>query len=387
MTLSDPDLELYLGRDAAGRASEWWWRDQHELVLPGSRLSTWVVENRDGSRLMCRRLPAETHGRTEQVEKLLDNEIRAMSRLAHRYGRAGYPAELPRLVGYNFDTVEPYVLCAPFRGNCAEETVRNLLSDQRIAFAVGLLRALAQLAAVDLVHGAVGLSTTWWDDSRVQLVNFECAAVTGEPRRRADHSRWASSDQILGTGRAHPGDDVFSAGLAIYELLTGIRSTGEHKPDLTVGGPLLRELLAGVFQPDAERRPSAVELLRRLSTGGDLPTPMDVEAGLRAGRVRFEQARRSKYLPAGETSPVSETPPWAQLFQPAAPPSGEPAHADSGPAAPRLTSWSPAVPTSSTAPAPSARRAGTSSVKTALVIGFVTVFVVSLVLAVVAKLL
>lgn len=234
------------------------------------------------------------------------------------------------------------------------------------------------------MHGAVGLSTTWWDDCRVQLVNFECAAVTGEPRRRADHSRWASPDQILGTGRVHPGDDVFSAGLVMYELLTGTRPTNEHKPDLTAGGTLLRELLAGVFQPDAERRPSAVELLRRLSAGSDLPAPMDVEAGLRAGRVRFEQARRSKYLPDGETSPISETPPQAHVFQHAVPASGEPPRADSGPAVPR---FAPRLTTSSTAPEPSARQAGTSSVKTALVIGFLAVFVVSLVLAVVAKLL
>ncbi len=378
MTLPDRDLKLYLGRDAAGRVCEWWWRDQHELVLAGSSLSTWVVENRDGSRLICRRLPAETHDGTRQVERLLDNEIRAMSRLAHRYGRAGYPAELPRLVGYNFDAVEPYVLCAPFRGNCAEEVVRNLLSDQRIAFAVGLLRALAQLAAVDLVHGAVGLSTTWWDDSRVQLVNFECVAVAGEPRRPADQSRWVSPGQFLGARRAHPGDDVFSAGLAIYELFTGTRPTGDHKPDLTAGGPLLRELLAGVFQPEAERRPGAVELLRRLSTGGDLPTPMDVEAGLRAGRTRFERARRTKY-PTG-----SEPPSWTPQVQPAAPAPGQPRH-------PGSESATAPLPTPPTTPEPvpvsSARRARTSSVRIVLVIGFLIVFVVGLVLALMAELL
>lgn len=295
MTPPNPGLELYPGRDDAGRETEWWWRDQCELVLPGSRLSTWKVENRDGRQLICRRLPATGGDSAGLAEKLLDNEIRAMSRLVTRYGRGGYPPELPRLIGYNFDTIEPYVLCVPFRGNCADKGVRNLLSDQRMAFTVGLLRALAQLAAVELVHGAVGLSTTWWDGSRVQLVNFECSAATGELRRLADHSAWASPDQIRGAGRAHPGDDVFSAGLVIYELFTGTRLTGGHPPQVTGSGPLLSELLAGVFRPEVQRRPAAAELLRRLSMDGNLLVPMDVDASLHAGRAQFDKARRTKH--------------------------------------------------------------------------------------------
>lgn len=400
------DLTLYLGRDAAGRGSEWWWRDQHKLVLPGFRLSTWVVDSREGSRLICRRLPAATPGDSRQAEKLLDNEIRALSRLAQRYGPAGYPAELPQLVGYNFDAVDPFALCALFRGSCAEHSARDLLSDQRVAFAVGLLRALAQLSAVGLVHGAVGLSTTWWDGARVQLVNFECAAVAGEPRRLADHSRWASPDQVLGTGRAHPGDDVFSAGLALYELFTGTRptdtrATGAHQPDLTAGGPLLRELLAGVFQADAHRRPSALELLRRLSTGGDLPTPMDVEAGLRAGRARFEQARRAKYPSGSEpppaapapTAPTAPTAPAAPAAAAAAAAPDEPPPSDPEPATrplvlpPTILATTILATTPATTPAPSAPAAWPSSVRTALVVGLLTVFVVLLVLAVLAKLL
>jgi hypothetical protein len=357
----DCDLKMYLGRDAAGRAGEWWWRDRHELALPGSTLSTWVVENRDGSQLICRRLPGDTDGDTRQVEKLLDNEIRAMSRLAHRYGHAGYPAELPQLVGYNFDAVDPFVLCAPFRGHCAEQSVRDLLSDQRIAVAVGLLRALAQLAAVNLVHGCVGLATMWWDNRRVQLVNFERAAATGESRRLANHSRWASPDQVLGTGLAHPGDDVFSAGLAIYELFTGIVPVSRHEPDLEASGSLLRELLTGVFLPEAERRPSADELLRRLSAGVDLPTPLDVEAGLRAGRARFEQVRRTKYLPLSDAAPLGGTAPLGE------------ATPVNGPRAPAA------------ALRPSAGPAGQSMSQTALVVGFLIVVAVLLTLTVIVN--
>ncbi|MGH3992941.1 MAG: hypothetical protein ACRDSN_10825, partial [Pseudonocardiaceae bacterium] len=347
MTLPQPGLELYPGRDDAGRDTEWWWRDQRELMLPGSRLSTWEVEGRDGRRLICRRLPAAAGAGAGFADQLLDNEIRAMSRLATRYGRGDYPPELPRLMGYHFDTIEPYVLCVPFRGSCADQGVRNLLSDQRMAFAVGLLRALAQLAAVDLVHGAVGLSTTWWDGSRVQLVNFECAAAIGEPRRLADHSAWASPDQIRGTGRAHPGDDVFSAGLVIYELFTGTRPTGVRPPQVTGRGALLSELLAGVFRPEAQHRPAAAELLGRLSMDGNLPVPMDVDASLQAGRTRFDKARRTKHPLLDEGHPP--VPP----AEPVEPTPGEPP----GP------------------PMPSVRRTGTSTTRVTIVGALLTVFV------------
>ena len=74
-----------------------------------------------------------------------------------------------------------------------------LLIDERRRFLIGLFRALAQLAAVDLVHGSVGLSSLCWDGITTQLINLEHTVNTGEGSR---------SSLSRNGGVAHPGDDV-----------------------------------------------------------------------------------------------------------------------------------------------------------------------------------
>ena len=80
-------------------------------------------------------------------------------------------------------------------------------------------RALAQLAAVDLVHGSVELSSLCWDGGTAQLVNLEQAVRAGEPSRD-------------GTP-AHPGDDVRAAGRVVHELFTGKRIGPKDTPNLS----------------------------------------------------------------------------------------------------------------------------------------------------------
>ncbi|HEX8865465.1 MAG TPA: hypothetical protein VF821_07375, partial [Lentzea sp.] len=212
------------------------------------------------------------------AEVLLDNEIRALTRLHTRYSRP--LPELPRIVGYDFDSAEPFLLLEPPVGKCVDGGLRTLLIDERRRFMIGLFRALAQLDAVDLVHGSVGLSALCWDGATTQLVGLEHAVGTGEAPR------------LSRTGAvAHPGHDVRAAGRVVYELFTGRSVAPGDTPDLASQPEVLASLLRGVFDQDPRLRPTAVQMLERLNDRDPLPRPVDVTSAMKPGYDRFDELR------------------------------------------------------------------------------------------------
>jgi hypothetical protein len=283
------------GRDAAGAEVRWHMKVLQELpASPNSPLTAQLVELENSTRLLRKGLPGDPQpaNAKELAERLLDNEIRALTRLSARYPGADYPAELARLIGFNFDAVSPFVLVRQFVGPYADERLRTLLTDRRRMFMVCLFRALAQLAAVDLVHGAVGLPSLCWDGTNAQLVNFEHTVATGEFSRSG--VRTTGSGEVRHRPQrtpAHPGDDIREAGLVIYQVITGRTPQPGHVPDLAEQSEALRILLEGVFAADPSSRPTARTMLNRLSADNGLPTPIDVEASLRAGRQQFDRIR------------------------------------------------------------------------------------------------
>ncbi|MEV0678898.1 hypothetical protein AB0I60_20510 [Actinosynnema sp. NPDC050436] len=275
----DEDHLPLVGKDVDNRPTTWLVRVVRELPHPDSALVTEVVRTHDGTELVRRSLPVE---RGAAVERLLDNEIRALNRVGRRYPGGRHPGELPRLVGFDFDSAEPFALLSRYPGPTVGDTLRTLLTDERRKFTVSLFRALAQLAAVDLVHGAVGLSSMCWDGAVVRLIGFEHALLAGERVRP-------------GVTPAHLGDDVLAAGLVVHRLMTGrAPARRDAPPDLTGAPDAITSLLRGVFDQDPGRRPAARDLLERLGAGGDLPEPLDPDTALRAGRERFDRARPAK---------------------------------------------------------------------------------------------
>lgn len=279
-------FEKLAGRDPVGREASW-------LI---QALDADRVKTDDGITLVLRSLPAGANPvELATAEVLLDNEIRALTRLHTRYP-APVP-ELPRIVGYDFDAAEPFLLLEPPIGKCVDGGLRTLLIDERRRFMIGLFRALAQLDAVGLVHGSVGLSSLCWDGAITQLVNLDHAVGTGEAPRLSRNG-----------SVAHPGHDVRAAGRVVYELFTGKRVVPGDTPDLASQPGELALLLQGVFEPDPRRRPTALQMLERLNDKDPLPRPVDVTAAMKPGYDRFDELRPPKQVETPVLSPTVPRP-------------------------------------------------------------------------------
>ncbi|MFW6641195.1 protein kinase domain-containing protein [Nocardiopsis algeriensis] len=233
----------------------------------------------------------------------LDNEIMAGVRIARGSG-GGPRSELSRLVGYRDDPTEPFALLEPYRGTPLPTVLhrRRLFEEEQARFRDGLFRALSLLHSWDLVHRNIRPENVRWDetDMSVQLCGLTRATVAGVPREAVGSAPWAPHEQRAGTGRCDTRDDVWSAGLVLFQAVTGhdIASSSHLPLDRY---PELAALLEGVFERSAERRPGAGTLLTR-ATGGALPLHTGAGEHLGQGRSRFpEEARR----PAGAGPEVS----------------------------------------------------------------------------------
>ncbi|MCS7477478.1 hypothetical protein ACFFQW_47280 [Umezawaea endophytica] len=287
------DQEVVLhGRDAWGAPRTWRLRTTG-TVEAGSVLRTAEGKLNTGDRVVLRTLPPASAVQPEISQVWLDNEIRAVTRTTRLYRAERPPAELPRLLGYQFDSDKPFALLTGYSSTGAATAVGRLLDSQRTEFTVSLLRALAHLDAVDLVHGNVGLPALRLDGSSVRLVNFEHAVLGGEPSRSGV---WPP---------AHHGDDVLAAGRLLYEVYTGVPTTGDGHPSGTAV-PWLRSLLSGVFADNPHERPSAVDLLRRVNAAAPAPSD-DQDAALHRGRARFDTVRSVKSAGYPPQAPPSAT--------------------------------------------------------------------------------
>ncbi|TQM84467.1 hypothetical protein FHX81_6913 [Saccharothrix saharensis] len=296
----------FQGFNPLGELGTWRLRELGPRPNPDSLLRVDLVELADHRRAERKRLPVGVHGEADWAlaEAQLDNEIRALVRLATRYPN-DYPAELPRLIAYNFDVSDPFVLMEVVTGDNGDEAhrMRTLLTQDRRRFQLGMYRALAALHAVDLVHGAIRLSSIRWADDRFQLVGFEHSSGRGEvPRSRPVTVGYRER-------QADPADDVRDAGRAVHEMITGARR--RNRPP-TQDGPLDDVLpgLDGVFEPDPARRPTAVVVLAALNSTAPLPDPLDVDEALRAGWDQFDREHpRPQPVPPPRADPP--TPPSA----------------------------------------------------------------------------
>ncbi len=298
MTFAGTNFDTLTGRDPAGRPASWLVRVMEPEPAGDSALATHRVKTHDGTTLLRRTLPHTSNPLdTALAELLLDNEIRALVRLHARYPKA--LPELPRIVGYDFDSAAPFVLLEPHVGKSLDGGPRTLLIDERRRFMVGVFRALAQLAAIDLVHGSVGRTSLCWDGATTQLTNLEHAVNAGEAAR----SGLSRNGSV-----AHPGDDVRAAGRVVYELFTGKRVELGAAPELTTQPDQLATLLRGVFTAQPGDRPTALEMLDRLNDRDPLPRPTNTKALMRAGYERFDVLRPVKVVPALEVPSVPARP-------------------------------------------------------------------------------
>lgn len=235
----------------------------------------------------------------------LENEIRALVRLRRRYGSAR-PAELPRFLGYDEDTEEPFVLVGAPSGRPVHELAGQLMMETQSAFEVGLLRALRLLGEAGVVHGRLGPETVWCDGPMVQVADLGAAGVHGE-------SRPAWAEAASHPAIADTAEDVWSAGILIHYVETGELPAGV--PAL-LPGTRLAMLLDGVFGPAADR-PSATVLLQRSRAETAVPAgTLGPDAAFVAGQRRFDEVRAEKAGPPPTRAP--QRPPVARRTEPVA---------------------------------------------------------------------
>ncbi|MFI6577948.1 hypothetical protein ACIBFB_19330 [Nocardiopsis sp. NPDC050513] len=236
----------------------------------------------------------------------LDAAILAGVRIA-RCARGAHPPEITRLVGHRDDPVEPFALVQPRAGQPIGELLgrRQLFDEERAAFRDGLLNALSWLSAAEVVHRDIRPGTVLWDPERrtVQVCDLTSATVADVPRTVAGTPPWASHEQREGTGRCDPRDDVWSAGLLLFQVLTGHDVEAEARLPLEESGSLAAEL-DGVFEYRAELRPTADELVARFT--GRAPRRRPVDAELDAGHRAFDERLRRKRA-AGEADTGGQT--------------------------------------------------------------------------------
>ncbi|MBS2962005.1 hypothetical protein KGA66_03025 [Actinocrinis puniceicyclus] len=233
-----------------------------------------------------RRLPAR-HA-DPALRAAIEEEVRAALTLVRRYGEERYPAALPRLVGYDIEAEEPFVLYERMAGRPLSETVGRFTVKQRRLLAQGLIGALRLLEGAGLVHRAVTPENVLWDGISVRLCSLGAAVAAGVPRIAAGDAPWASPEQLAGVGTTESRDDVWSAAQVLYHTATGRPVNPAGPPRLLSADPALSALLAGAFSARAQERPQLSKLLGRLNCRDPLLDAPERTDPLAAGRRAFD---------------------------------------------------------------------------------------------------
>jgi hypothetical protein len=276
-------------RDTHGRAVEWRvLAAQPPTTAPGGLLSSRVTLATTGN-VVKRWVPPKLARHDSAAYEELEHEVLAGLRLLDRYSGGPYPEELVRLIGYDLDDGQPFVVLSAVRGQPVDE-LGQFRPGAREAFETSLLRGLLFLGEARVEHNALYASSVHWDGSTVQIRDFGHATVV--------------SRSNTGPGTR----DIPAAGVLIQRVATG--RTGPFGPAALDGqGQALRDLLDGVFSDVPAHRPTPAVLLSRLNE----PAPRlreDLHAWMRfeEGRIRFDEAMREKYPPRPAPTPLTVEP-------------------------------------------------------------------------------
>ncbi|MEU9997795.1 hypothetical protein [Streptomyces sp. NPDC050848] len=219
----------------------------------------------------------------------LEREVSAAVALERRYGTEKFGEVFTRVVGFDLECAEPFVLYRSPAGAPLSECADRLGGDEQQRVIAQLALAVRLLNEVDLVHRTIAPDTVRWDGTHVRLCEPYAALRDGEAREAFGAAPWASPEQRAGRGTADTRDDLWSVGRIGYYLLSGHPDRGEGPPD-DLGD--YRRLAAlehsGLFATNAAERPSPVELLRLLHVSDPLATAVGAADPLSRGRAEFD---------------------------------------------------------------------------------------------------
>ncbi|MDX3453938.1 hypothetical protein PV396_18630 [Streptomyces sp. ME02-8801-2C] len=234
---------------------------------------------------------------------LLDTEAGTALRLHRLVEGTEYAPLFPRLIGYELDTAEPFLLYDPPRGATAAKTHVMSSTDQRV-LTRDLMLALCLLDGQGLVPRGISPATVLWDGTSLQLWGLEGVVGTGRPRTPWGRAPYSSPEQRRGEGEVDSRDAVWSAAQVLYRLVTGRPGHPDRAPADLAEHRVLDETLREAFAPRASARPTPAQLLDLLSPGTARRTTLTPPAEeARQDREVFEQALRAK-----RQAPVSPHP-------------------------------------------------------------------------------
>ncbi len=267
-------------------------------------------------------LGAGRRSRVMMVKDLLDNETRALKVLLDEAGREGFFREFELLAGINhpqvikvFDFGQDgsglrYFTMEYLPGRPLSGAVSEGLSLPRVTtIAAQLFSALAAIHSRGILHADLKPQNIFLVEEgdgrdRIKLLDFGLAGNRREDDlgRRRGTLPYMAPEWFQG-GRVDHRSDLYSAGIVIFELLTGktpfdgvdaremiqrkiqadVPSLNDLRPDCP---PELTRLVGWLLERDPTRRPqSATEALRAIEADGQsaaLSSPSLVLAGLPA---------------------------------------------------------------------------------------------------------
>ncbi|MGW5114067.1 hypothetical protein ACWEQ8_01235 [Streptomyces noursei] len=269
---------------------------RRDPLLP-QRIRNGLLDD-EGQQCIQVRLTA-TDAANPAARALLDVEAGTALHLHRVLYDTEYAALFPRIIGYELDAAEPFLLYAAPRGIAAVHTHVMSATDQRV-LARDLLLALCLLDGQGLVLRGISPATVLWDGTSVQLWGLEGAARAGRPRTRWGRAPYCSPEQRRGEGRVDPRDAVWSTAQVLYQLVTGRHGPSDQAPADLGEHRVLAETLRGAFAPLAADRPTPGRLLDLLAPGTARRITLSVPADeTHPHRTAFDHALHLKRLAPG----------------------------------------------------------------------------------------
>lgn len=251
--------------------------DRYTLIRrlgAGGMAAVWLATDDRSDRQVALKFPASAVATDAEARKQLHKEWGVNSRLMH--------ANIIRVFEFH-DEADCAFYSLQYVGDANIGVVAG--KDAAIAMRpVGLIAdALRYSHAKGVVHRDIKASNILLDNRGAPyLIDFGVASPAsrneindGSDAVSQGGSAIASSPQQLAGEAAQPGDDIFSLGVLIHELLTGVPPNRAESaqinvtlPDGSLMPPALQALLTDMLDYDPAKRPDAESVAVRLEEGG-----------------------------------------------------------------------------------------------------------------------
>ncbi|MEU8887493.1 hypothetical protein [Streptomyces sp. NPDC048442] len=295
------ELEIFLPKGGSIRFAAGFGEDRRAPGRAGTLTRDAILG--EGWQVVQHRLPLSARGNPSAYDAL-EREIAAAMTVEWSYGEEEYGEIFTRLVGYNLEVAEPFVLyprpsgepLASLAGSLGIQAQRNVIGQ--------LVLSVRLLGSAGLVHRDLTPHTVRWDGAKVQLTEPYCAARVGDPRDAFGTGPWASPEQRAGQGDADERDDVWSVAQLAYTLLSGRPGSGAGPPaDLADYRQLAALGNSGAFKSQVAERPAAAGLLRLLGAPDPLAAAPTRSDPLQRARADFDTRSAAKRQARGIAEP------------------------------------------------------------------------------------